>query len=107
MTNWKDVLTQKKETLAKLEAIADANDFQSLVTEIENPFADETADDLFTTDCNSCDTPLFEEAVVQQSNDDVEVNYCNLQCVVADTRNQISNLKLFMPDVERLASEQE
>jgi len=107
MTNWKEILTQKKATLAKLEAIAEANDYQSLVKEIENPFADESEDDLFVTECNNCDTPIADLENIQQANDDVEVNYCNMQCVVADIKNQITNLKLFMPDVERLANGQE
>ena len=103
-TDWKKVLADRKARLSQLEDVVTNNLYDDLFTEVDNPFSDEDADDLFTTDCAYCDTHLAEFGVVLNSTEDVGNYYCERHCVIASVSRDISALKLYMPDVEELAN---
>lgn len=103
-TDWKKVLADKKARLSQLEDVITNNLYDELFTEVDNPFSDEDAGDLFTTDCAQCDTHLAEFDVVLNSTDDVNDYFCERQCVITWVSNTVGNLKMFMPDVEELAN---
>jgi hypothetical protein len=103
-TDWKKVLADKKARLSQLEDVVTNNLYDELFTEVDNPFSHEDAGDLFTTDCAHCEIHLAEFDVVLNSNDDINDYFCERSCFMAWVSSSITNLKLFMPEVEALAN---
>jgi len=104
MTDWKKILADKKARLEEIEVIVENLEHMDTVEKLDNPFFDEDTDDVWAEKCETCEEHLNENEFVYESLFKGATYFCEESCVLRNLRNEISMLKLTMPDVEELAN---
>jgi hypothetical protein len=104
MTDWKKILADKKARLEELEVIVENKEHMDTVEKKDNPFLDEDTDDIWAEKCETCEEYLNENEFVYENLFVGAQYFCEESCVLRNLRNEISTLKLTMPDVEELAN---